>query len=148
MKEKLTNLLDKNKTVLFVGIGNLLKHDDGIGVYISNNIKNSSRIQSISAELSIENYIGKINQIHSQVLVLVDCVSFNEKPGFADIVPVDQLLDYTTNTHNISLKRIAEFFTMPVKVMGIQPGNVSFGEGFTPEVKATADEILQVINEK
>ncbi|GAH97680.1 unnamed protein product, partial [marine sediment metagenome] len=30
--------------VLFVGIGNVLRSDDGIGVYISNNIKPSAYI--------------------------------------------------------------------------------------------------------
>ena len=34
-------LSQKDKKILFVGIGNLLKMDDGVGVYISRRIKNA-----------------------------------------------------------------------------------------------------------
>jgi len=145
MIENLTSLLDSNNSILFVGIGNILKKDDGIGVYISNKIKISDRIQSLTVEQSIENYIGKINSLNPDLLILIDCVNFNKKPGYTDLIPVQQLLDHTTNTHNISLGKISGLFNMPVHVLGIQPQNVSFGEGFTSEVKKSADKIISVI---
>jgi len=145
MIENLRSLLDSNNSILFVGIGNILKKDDGIGVYISNKIKTSDRIQSLTVEQSIENYIGKINSLNPDLLILIDCVNFNEKPGYTDLIPVPQLLDHTTNTHNISLGKISELFNMPVNVLGIQPQNVSFGEGFSSVVKKSADKIISVI---
>jgi Ni,Fe-hydrogenase maturation factor len=64
----------KDKKILFVGIGNLLKRDDGVGVYISNRIKNRDNITSLTVETSIENYIGKINNLNPDVLVLLFCI--------------------------------------------------------------------------
>ena len=66
MPEELKNLLLKNdKRILFVGIGNLLKKDDGVGVYISSGIYNKLNIEALTVEVSLENYIGKINRIRS-----------------------------------------------------------------------------------
>jgi len=146
MKDQLKQLLDKYKTVLFVGIGNVLKQDDGVGVYISQMIQESDSIRSLTVEQSLENYIGKINQLKPGALVFIDCLFFNEKPGYADIVSADEILEHTTNTHNVSLKRIAEFFKMPVIIIGIQPGSVRYGEGLTPKVLKAADEIIKKIN--
>ena len=39
--------------------------DDGVGVYISRRIKNRGNISSLTVEVSIENYIGKINSLKS-----------------------------------------------------------------------------------
>ena len=64
----------KDKKILFVGIGNLLKMDDGIGVYISRRIKERGSVSSLTVEVSIENYIGKINSLKPDILVLIDCV--------------------------------------------------------------------------
>lgn len=148
MREKLIRLLNEDHKILFVGIGNVLKHDDGVGVYICDRIISNSNIQTLSVEQSIENYIGKINSMNADRLVLVDSVFFNRYPGYTDLLPVNELIDHTTHTHNISLNKTGELFKMPVDVLGIQPGDVSFGEGLTPQVKKMADEIVGYINKR
>lgn len=138
-----------NKTdhkILFVGIGNVLKSDDGVGVFISNRIKESSTIQKLTVEVSIENYIGKINAINPDVLILIDCVDFGKTPGYFNLIPADELKDYTLNTHNISLKRISELFKMPVYILGIQPQSLDFGEEISETVLNAVHEILEITN--
>jgi hydrogenase 3 maturation protease len=145
--EYLDNLLSqKGKKILFIGIGNLLKMDDGIGVYISRNIKNTETITSISVETSIENYIGKINSLNPDILVLVDCVNMKSAPGTFKLLDISQIHDLTFNTHNISLKRLSDFFQMPVFVLGIQPERIDFGEDISYLVKKIADELILLIN--
>jgi hydrogenase 3 maturation protease len=145
----LNNLLSQTgKRILFVGIGNLLKQDDGAGVYISSNIKQSKHISSITVEVSIENYIGKINSLKPDILVLIDCVDLNERPGTCKLLPVDQLQDLTFNTHNISLGRVSEFFTAQVFILGIQPENVGFGENISYIVRSVSDDIINLINKQ
>jgi len=132
--------------ILFVGIGNILRSDDGVGVYISNHIRPSEFISSLTVETSIENYIGKINKSDPGILILIDCVDFGQKPGYIELVPADKLTDLTFHTHNISLKKISELFNMPVLILGIQPVNTSFGEELTPVIKKTASIVLNLIN--
>jgi hydrogenase maturation protease len=139
-------LSQKDKRILFVGIGNLLKKDDGVGVYISSRIRSANRISSLTAEVSIENYIGKINSLEPDLLIIIDCVELGSPPGTYKILPVSEINDLTFNTHNISLKRIAEFFKMPVFILGIQPERIDFGENISYLVKKVADRIILQIN--
>jgi len=146
--ENLSQLIkETNKVKLFAGIGNVLKSDDGIGVYISNHIKESKSVQKLTVEVSIENYLGKINSLNPDVLILVDCVDFGKQPGYFEMLPAEQVKDFTLNTHNISLKRISELFKMPVYILGIQPKSIDFGEEISENVKKTAQNILKIINQ-
>jgi hydrogenase 3 maturation protease len=145
--EDLQNLISqKDKRILFVGVGNLLKSDDGVGVYISNRIANRSLIASLNAEVSIENYIGKINSLSPDILVIIDCMDLQSQPGACKILSPGQTSDLTFNTHNISLKRLSEFFPMEVYILGIQPEKVDFGENISYLVKNIADIIINQIN--
>ena len=136
----------KDKRKLFVGMGNILKMDDGIGVYISKKIKNNGAVSSLTVEVSIENYIGKINSLNPDILVFIDCVDMKSAAGTFKLLEISQIHDLTFNTHNISLKRLSEFFTMPVYVLGIQPEKIEFGENISYLVKDVADKIIKLIN--
>lgn len=143
------NLLEPaDKRILFAGIGNVLRSDDGAGVYISRNIKPGKNILSLTVETGIENYIGKINSIAPDVLVLVDCADMKAEPGTVRLLKIDEIKDLTFNTHNISLKKLRDFFTMPVYFLAVQPDNIDFGENISYIVKKNADLIINQINKK
>jgi hydrogenase maturation protease len=138
----------KHKKTLYVGIGNLLKMDDGVGVYISKRIRNKKTVSSLTVEVSIENYIGKIESMNPDILVLIDCMDMKEVPGTFKLLSLKQIQDLTYNTHNISLRRLLEFFRMPIYILGIQPEIIDFGENISSRVKKAADKIINHINKK
>lgn len=147
MFDELNKLLSqKDKKRLFVGIGNILKSDDGAGVYISRKINQRDTISSLTVEASIENYIGKINSLNPDILILIDCVDMNLSVGTFKLLTLNQIRDLTFNTHNISLKRLSEFFSMPVFILGIQPEKIDFGENISYLVKKVSDRIIKQIN--
>lgn len=147
VKYTLEHLLsDRKRKILFVGIGNVLKSDDGVGVFITGKIRESEMISVLNAEVSIENYIGRINSLNPDILVIVDCVNLGLAAGSYKLMPVSKIHDQTFNTHNISLKRLAEFFSMPVFILGIQPEKVDFGENISYLVRDVAEEIINQIN--
>lgn len=149
MPEKLTALLSQtSRKILFVGIGNLLRQDDGAGVYISTRIIETESIKVITPEVSIENYIGKINSLEHDTLVLIDCVDMNRPPGSFDLIPVEQVSDLTFNTHNISLNKLSEFFRNEVLILAIQPESIAFGENLSYIVHAACNKIIELINKK
>ncbi|HOM41295.1 MAG TPA: hydrogenase maturation protease [Bacteroidales bacterium] len=139
-------LSQPGKKILFVGIGNLLKSDDGAGVYISRRIRETEKISALTVEMSIENYIGKINSLQPDILVLIDCADMGEQPGTIKLLKLDEIKDFTTNTHNISLKKISEFFNAQVFILGIQPLSVAFGEKISYIVARSAKNIIKQIN--
>ena len=146
MKQKLENILNrKNKIILFAGVGNVLRSDDGVGVFIVSGIENRDNVSTLLVEVSIENYINKINSISPDILIIADCLDFNREPGYADIIPVGLTNEFTISSHNISLKRVAEFLKMEVYVLGVQPADLRVGEHLTPVVKESAEKIIEII---
>lgn len=149
MPDRLADLLaDKDRKILFVGVGNLLRKDDGAGVYVSTHINETENIKVLTPEVSIENYIGKINSIDHDTLVLIDCADIKKPPGTWDLIPVEQISDLTFNTHNISLKRLSEFFRNEVLILAIQPETVAFGENLSYIVHEACNKIIEFINKK
>jgi hydrogenase 3 maturation protease len=141
-------LRGEDRKILFVGIGNILKSDDGAGVYISRNLEETDNVSALTVEVSIENYIGKINSLNPDILVLIDCMDLGEEAGIYKLLNINQVQDLTYNTHNISLKKLKDFFRMPVFILGIQPANLDFGENLSYLVKEIADSIIKLINKR
>jgi hydrogenase 3 maturation protease len=147
--EELRSILSqKDKKKLFIGIGNVLKSDDGAGVYISRKIMQRDSVSSLTVEISIENYIGKINSLNPEILILIDCADMKLPPGSFKLLTLNQIQDRTFNTHNISLKNLSEFFTMQVYVLGIQPEKIEFGENISYLVRTVSNKIIKQINKQ
>ncbi len=137
-----TDQLDWN-ALLIVGMGNRIKSDDGAGIYISEELRKQGIENIVIAENSIENYIGKINRHKANIILMIDAMDMDEEPGYFKIVPIDRIMNTTTNTHNLSLRTISSFFEAENQwVLGIQPEEVSFGIGLTPRVQSAADRII------
>lgn len=143
----LADLLANANHMLFIGVGNVLKSDDGAGVVISRHIVERPNIRSLTVEVSIENYIGKINSMEPGEIVILDCMELGADPGESRIVALADVEDVTFNTHNISLGRLADFFHYPTYVLGIQPQTVEFGDRLSPPVLKTVNRIINQINQ-
>jgi len=148
VKQKLESILNrKHKSILFAGVGNVLRSDDGVGVFIVSGIENRDHISTLLVEVSIENYISKINSLSPDILIIADCLYFNQEPGYADIIPVGETNELTISSHNISLKKVSEFLKMEVYVLGVQPADLRVGEHLTPVVRESAEKIIKIIGE-
>jgi hydrogenase 3 maturation protease len=145
-QKELERSLSNNKHILFAGIGNVLRSDDGIGVYIVNGIRESGKVSKIVVEVSLENYISKINRLAPDCLILVDCIDFRESPGYISMLQIHKAFDPVMHSHHITLEKLAEFFTMEVYVLGIQPFNLRVGELHSVAVSASADLLIHAIN--
>lgn len=139
-------LLDRATRLLFIGVGNVLKRDDGVGVVISRQIKERPEVLSLTVEVSIENYIGKINSMEPEEIVIIDCMELGSPPGSYRLLALQDVEDITFNTHNISLGRLGDFFQFPSYVLGIQPESLEFGDSLSQSVADAAREIVQQIN--
>ena len=140
-------LLDATgKKLLFVGVGNRLKSDDAIGIIICEELEKRPFLDTLIVEAAIEKFVGKINSLAPDLLVLVDCTDFDRESGYFKMIHISDIPDNTFHTHTISLRRISEFFEMETFLLGIQPQNVKFGEIISQPVKDAAQKIIQYIN--
>ena len=144
---ELGRLIKHSSCLLFVGVGNVLKRDDGVGAIISQGIIARPGILTLTVEVSIENYIGKINTLEPEEIVIIDCMELGSEPGTSRLLELQDVEDLTFNTHNISLGKLRDFFHYPTYVLGIQPQSVEFGDELTLPVRDTAKQIIQFINQ-
>ena len=80
--------------------------------------------------------------------MLIDCVDMQAVAGTFRLMRLNQINDLTFNTHNISLRRLSEFFKMPVYILGIQPEKIEFGENISYLVMDVANKIIKLINKQ
>jgi hydrogenase 3 maturation protease len=150
MRNKLSEFLlrSANNQILWVGMGNPIRNDDGVGIYISDRIKERANLKVLTVELGLENHIGKINNMKVDILVLIDCTGFGQQEGYFDLVPINEVRDHTLNTHHFSLNELAAIIKSRIYLLGIQPGNIGFGEKISKKVLESANEIIGMINKQ
>lgn len=127
---------------VIIGIGNPLKADDNIGNVVVQKI--TTEADKIVAETTPENHIAKMRG--ARKIVFIDAVDFNAKPGTIRLFSPDEILDFPSTTHAMSLnffrKMIprASFF-----IVGIQPKTIEFNQNLSREMNV--DEIVNQVNE-
>jgi len=145
--DKIRRLLsDKSIRIVFVGIGNMLRNDDGAGPYIAQKLKSTNNRIVIIPEAGIERYISAINREKPDLIIFLDCVNFGREPGYWEFIPIDKVEETTCHSHNISLNKLSEFFFAEIWVIGIQPANLKIGETLSPVVEKSAHNIISLIN--
>jgi hydrogenase 3 maturation protease len=143
MNKSWPDILDNNKKVLVIGMGNRFRKDDYAGIYISEEIKKTGMVNVMIVENSIENYIGKINKLNPEIIVIIDAANFHCEPGYFELTSIFNIFDNTAGTHSLSIRKIASLIkTDEIYVLGIQPGDISFGTELSQPVLKSAKRII------
>lgn len=134
------NNIDK---VLVIGAGSRFRSDDYAGIYICEELKKHSTFNVLIVENSIENYIGKINTLNPEIILIIDAVNFQREPGYFELTSILNIFDNTAGTHSLSLRKLASLLkTDEIYVLGIQPGDISFGTDLSQPVLKSAKRII------
>lgn len=151
MEEAFSKLLKNRRRVVVLGIGNTLRCDDGFGVYVASSLKqiNFENVLILDAGVSPEAVLGDILEYKPSHLIIVDTIDAKRKPGDLIIARFEDLLDEVViSTHRLPLTLLVKYlrlmgFDGEVVIVGVQPGDLSFGETLTPEVK----EAIRIVTE-
>ena len=139
----------KRSETTFLCIGNPIMSDDGIGCYIFNNLSNLNGIKLINTENVPENYVSKIIKLKPKLLIGIDAVEFSSHPGEIKLFNEEEILNYSSSTHSISLKmiidRIREELDFSFHLVGIQPKNIMLGNDFSEEVLNSVSMLIGLI---
>lgn len=123
--------------------------DDGIGLYISENLNDLKDINLINAENVPENYVSRILKLKPQVLIVIDAMDFSSNPGDIKLFKESEIINYSSSTHSISLKMIIDYVKEELNfdfyLIGIQPKNIGLGNNFSREVLKSADKLISLI---
>ncbi len=151
IKKELKNFLYGYSKIIFLGIGNRLKTDDGAGSVIVNNLKyleNDSLI-FIDGETVPENFTGKIRKENPSHLVIIDACLMGEKPGTVKVINQNDFVNIGISTHSISLSYFVKYLqkNMDLKVLfiGIEPESLDYSQNLSNIVKTNLDKLNYII---
>jgi len=147
-KELKAWLLDAEKVVI-AGIGNPIRMDDFVGVKIVQDLRGkvSEKVYLIECETVPESFIQPIINFNPTHIILVDAAVLGLKPGNSRLIKPEQLTMFPAfSTHALPLRIFCEYLTKTTKakiaLLLIEPKKADFGEGLTPEIRATTQEII------
>jgi len=134
---------------LIVCVGNTLRRDDGVGCYIAAQLKSTPQVKIIDAGFSPENIIDEAIAFSPKRMIIIDAADFNGLPGEVRIIAEESIPLNSVSTHAIPLNVITgiikDSVNCEVVFIGIQPEDVSLGEGICLAVKKTAEEIIRLL---
>ncbi|MFQ6080887.1 MAG: hydrogenase 3 maturation endopeptidase HyCI [Candidatus Bathyarchaeia archaeon] len=150
---ELRSWLSSARRVVIAGIGNPLRRDDFVGVHIVRKLRDrvSRSVYLIECETVPESFIGPIIKFEPSHVLIIDAALLNQKPGSSKLIDPGQMAVVPpTSTHALPLQIFCEYLagTLEAKIalLGIQPGDASFGEGLTEEVEKTAEYLTNLLS--
>jgi hydrogenase 3 maturation protease len=83
-------------------------------------------------------------------VLLIDAAILGLKPGETRLVSPERIADFPAiSTHMLPLRIFCEYLTATTKakiaLLLVEPKNVEFGEGLTPDVQAGAEKITNIL---
>ncbi|HNX22766.1 MAG TPA: hydrogenase maturation protease, partial [Spirochaetota bacterium] len=98
-----------------VGMGNYLKSDDAVGLYIIESVKKAAGDNSmlLNVEDVIEAYVFKIAELDCDSVVVIDAVKAHAETGsilFGSLDEEFEELSGTLSTHKLALKMSGKIF--------------------------------------
>jgi len=132
---------------MLLGVGNRLSRDDGAGPVLAERLAGSDWT-AIDCGTSLENVGGVVARERPGLLVIADAARMGLRPGAVRRLPrpsVDRML---ATTHGLPLKffldRLASVAN-EVVLLGIEPADLSLGEGLSTEVGRAVDRLAEAL---
>jgi len=152
VQKELEKWLLNAERVVVAGIGNPMRMDDFVGVKIVQDLRGkvSEKVYLIECETVPESFIQQIMNFNPTHVLLLDAAILGLKPGDSKLVKPEQLTNFPAfSTHMLPLRIFCEYLAKTTKakiaLLLIEPKKVDFGEGLTPEVKATAQSVVNAL---
>jgi len=141
--------MDSKKYIL-MGIGNILRGDDGIGSIIAQNFKDHDWL-SIDCGVIPENFTSIIKKNRPDLVVLIDAVEMDLKSGEFRIISPDKISALHLTTHSMPLSFLIFYlkeFTQELIFIGIQPEIIDYSNSVNPKLLKSSEEIIRILKNK
>src|SRR4030042_350060 len=105
--------------ILFVGLGNEYRGDDGAGLVILNRIIRTSKFSKsvhINAGRNPENYLHDMLNCKVNVIVFIDSAFTGKNPGQISLLESSEIDKLKISTHSYSIKLIEEYLSAHCKI--------------------------------
>jgi hydrogenase 3 maturation protease len=149
----------RNSSTLIVGIGNVLKGDDGVGPLVCEQLAGKIGAELIDAGTVPENYIQPIIKKAPQNLLVIDAIDFAAPAGTIRMFKPEQLSSHAFSTHTLSPRLFVDMVCQnirtdpalrePVDVyfVGVQPAQTELGQPLSPQASEAVQQLSQMLAE-
>jgi len=152
MNDSLKDLAERLKGKRFgvVGVGNVMKGDDGAGSeLVAELVRRGFTLPCVDAAEVPENYAGWVPKQDIEAVVFVDAVDFGGEPGECRVIPFEHLMISASNTHRMSLHYTVMFLRDEWEgdaiLVGVQPKRLTLGEGLSAEVESGVERLTEAL---
>ena len=124
-----------------MSIGNPIKSDDNIGNIILEKL-NIENIVKIRGETTPENFINKLKKCNE--IIILDALEFGGYVGEVRVFDLNEVGEVSISTHSIPIDLLKKILpSSKIKVIGIQPKNIDFGEKISKELNNKIEKIVK-----
>jgi hydrogenase maturation protease HycI len=139
--------------VLFFGIGNRMRADDGAGPLLVETVGRHRGLVCIDGGVAPENYLEKIVKAAPDTVFVIDAIGFDGRAGEIRIFRSDEISGGGLSTHALSLAMVCEYLKnrmeqVAIAVIGIQPQTISLGKKMSAAVEKTVNKLAEKIIEE
>ena len=145
---------DAHATVV-LGIGNLLRGDDGVGVHAAHELLVRDDLGDVTV---LDGGVAPLDALamvgHMQRLIIIDAAELGETPGTIRALSPEDLQPHdgdTVSLHDLDLlwalnvMRATGQEPPETVVIGVQPGSMSWSTEISPAVAARLDDITEAV---
>jgi hydrogenase 3 maturation protease len=148
-------------TILVLGIGNVLKGDDGVGPYVAGLLAESLEsggvyhkehllLHAIDCGTVPENYTSVVRRLRPDHLVLVDAAEMGLAAGEVRVVPVEMIGALGLSTHSMPLSMFMSYvadLAGSVILVGVQPYIMHLGCEMCEAVRVAGEELVRMLRD-
>jgi len=159
MKNKKSGLEDETFSmkprVLILGTGNFLRMDDGIGPHVAQELEKLKLPEGVKAIDAGTKGLALVEMMREATkIVFIDAVEMGKKPGTVEVFTREDIMldaDKTgVSLHEIGLPQVFLMASLlgispEVAIVGIQPKDLGWGTGLSPEVRRSVSDVLECV---
>ena len=144
---------DKPIRIALVGIGHELRGDDAAGIAIARALEplaaSHDRLLVIDAGSVPESFVGVLRRFEPDLVVLLDAARLGADPGTIRWIAWQEITGISAFTHSLPLNIFVEYLIKEldceVAILGIQPGQTSFGEPLSPVIQESVGKAVDML---
>lgn len=146
-EEELKDFITDAKKIAVLGIGNDLRSDDGLGLFIIDNLNiDDPRIMIENVGSVPEGFTKSLADFGAERIIMVDAADMRKPPGHIELITKDRIGGIAISTHGMPLSFLMMYLEEETSgktiLIGIQPKNIQHGEGLTPEIRKVVDKTI------
>ncbi len=142
------------KRIVLAGIGNPIRKDDFVGVKVVERLKGKTRenVLLIECETVPESFTEQIIGFQPTHVLLLDAAILGLKPGKSRLIEPEELTSsISLSSHMLPLRifceQVLQMSKTKLGLLLIQPKNTDFGEGLSPELEKSVEQITGTLLE-